>query len=136
MKKLNLYLSAFVIALLIVGFAPSANAQVVEDDWMYNVWKLDELPASLQHAETPAIAVAPNPTIGESLTVFYNRVTQASQIMVYNTVGSLIFTAQVGDDRDAHGTRQFNTANLAAGLYIVKLKSGLYESIEKVLIQR
>ncbi len=136
MKKLNLYLPAVVIAFLMIGFAPLANAQVVEDDWMYNVWDLDELPASLQDADKPEIAVAPNPTIGEYLTVFYNRVTEASEIMVYNTVGNLIFASQVGTDRDAYGSRQFNTANLAAGLYIVKLKSGLYESIEKVLIQR
>lgn len=136
MKKFNFTLSAFVFVLLMAGFAPAVNAQVIEDDWLYNEWDLDELPGKLENAETPAIAVAPNPSIGEYLTVFYNRVTEASEIMVYSTVGQLIYTARVGTDRDTYGSRQFSTANLAAGLYIIKLKSGLYESIEKVLIQR
>jgi hypothetical protein len=136
MKKINFHLTAFVFALLIAGFAPVVNAQVVEDDWMYNEWDLDELPSSLKSAETPEIAVAPNPSVGEYLTVFYNRVTEASEIMVYSTLGSLIYVAKVGDERDTFGSHQFSTANLATGLYIVKLKSGLYESIQKVLVQR
>lgn len=136
MKKLNVYLPVVVFFAMLIGFAPVVNAQIVEDEWLYNEWELDELPATLQDAETPEIAVAPNPSVGEYLTVFYNRVTEASDIMVYNTLGNLVFRTQVGSDRDIYGSHQFNTANLTAGLYIVKLKSGVYESIAKVLIQR
>lgn len=133
MKTVYIFILACFVAL------PAAFAQSTEGEPEFlftNYWpENQEMPSQLQEASQPAIVAAPNPSTGNVLKIWYNQLTQSSDLRVFDVAGRLQHITRVGSERETQGLYKLNVADFAPGVYIVKLTSGLHEVMTKVIIR-
>lgn len=113
-------------------------AQSTEDvDWVFSEYDdgTSALPDGLAEVTTPTVKVSPNPISNQVMQIWYNQVREVSEIAVYNTLGQLFHAFRVGGEKAEFGKKELATNTLAPGIYFVKLKSGAYESVEKIVIR-
>jgi len=77
-------------------------------------------PTAIKDVETPSFKLAP----GE---IAINSAEAGSQAKVFNAAGRQVLTAPVADD----GTVTLSTANLPAGVYIIKTNKSTFKIVKK-----
>lgn len=133
MKTVYLLIIACFVAL------PGAFAQSTEGEpeFLFTNYypENQEMPSQLQEAAQPAIVAAPNPSTGNLLKVWYNQISQSSDLRVFDVSGKLMHVAKVGSERESNGLYKLNVVDFAPGVYIIRLTSGLQEAMTKVVIR-
>lgn len=132
----RIFTAAFLFSLILMASVNVSMAQSVEDEeYMFTEYYLDELPKSLEQGTQPDIVAAPNPSTDNILKVWYNRISQASELSVYDAAGKLFHSATIGNSRDTKGLYQVPVSNLSPGMYLVTLRSGAHQVVKKVIIK-
>ncbi len=98
--------------------------------------EIENFPESLKNANGPSLAVYPNPNFQSILKVFYNKVGADAAVSISNMVGEVFANVQVGNPTTSSGSVEFNVANLSNGIYFVSLRSGIYSTVQRIVIQR
>ncbi len=148
MKKSYL-VAAFAIFVLLSMGVSKMNAQTVEGDPTTGLVFTpifeenkgtstavpNQMPMELRTATSPDLAVAPNPVVDELLTVWYNELVGTSRVEVLDLKGQVQAVAQVGSDRERNGQVTFPVQTMVPGVYFVRLTSGMYSSVVKILVR-
>ena len=95
---------------------------------------VDRMPGELLNAVKPAVAVAPNPSVDEVMMVWYNQIVGTSKVEVLNLRGQVQAVAMVGEDSKRAGRVQFDVSAYGSGVYFVRLTSGIYTSVKKIVV--
>lgn len=95
----------------------------------------ESFPDALKDSLLPKIMVSPNPVGADQVKIWYHQLKGTSLLHVYDNSGRLLQVREIKPDRQGKGVLTLNRSQLAPGLYIAKLKSGIYESVAKFLVQ-
>lgn len=137
MKNPKIHTLVISVFLAIFGISFPAQAQIIESEWNTTdeTETLKKFPKDLQDVLTPKILVSPNPTSDNQVSVWYNQLKEVSKIIIYDAAGKLYHTANVGSQKESKGVHRVPVSRFSSGVYIVKLKSGIYESVAKFVIR-
>jgi hypothetical protein len=140
MQKLYTIIAAalfFVLAFNVNGL----QAQSVEGepilDWVFTPYypENEEMPMNIRQATQPVMSVSLSPMSEEMLKVWYNALVGTSQLEIFDIKGQVLHTTTVGNDRQRAGMYQFNASTLAPGMYMIRMTSGAYEMVQKVILR-
>jgi len=95
----------------------------------------EEMPVDIRQATQPVMSVSPNPISDETLKVWYNALMGTSQLEVFDVKGQVLHTASIGNDRERAGMYQFDASSLMPGMYMIRMTSGAYELVQKVILR-
>ncbi|WNJ17724.1 T9SS type A sorting domain-containing protein [Pontibacter sp. G13] len=133
----------FTLSIIALGIFTSQSlfAQSTEDgpidDLLFtqHYYKWGSMPEELKVAVTPSIVTAPNPNTENVLKVWFAQLSEAAQLDIFDMNGRQVHAAEIGGSTQAEGIHVVQVASYTPGMYFVRMRTGLYEVIEKVIIK-
>ena len=71
----------------------------------------------------------------ESMRILYTQLVGPSEVSIIDLSGKVHMKAAVGINTETEGAYDVNTAGLSPGIYMIRLTSGIYHSISKIMIR-
>jgi hypothetical protein len=138
MKKSTLtFVSFFFFAAFFLSnnavLAQTGSGGKTEDGWIN--WYDDSDLADPDSELEPSFLATPNPSNGENLKVYFERLQGAASISLFDMSGRLHEEKTVGENHQSSGMTTFSLSSLSTGIYFVKMTNGLYESVQKIMIR-
>jgi len=90
--------------------------------------------AGAQQGFLPDLKVAIN-SPAESMRILYTQLVGPSEVSVIDLNGKVHMKTAVGFNTETEGAYDVNTAGLSPGIYMIRLTSGVYHSISKIMIR-
>ena len=91
---------------------------------------------SSEMANVLGLSAAPNPTTTSQATLYYTLPTTAPvTITVQNMLGQTVYTAAARLQAAGPQSQELNVANLAAGLYLIRLQAGDLRQTTRLVVQ-
>jgi len=121
----------------------TVSAQIVEGDptpdLLFTPYYPDtdkaDFPFELRNATQPTIVASPNPATAENLQVWYAQLQGQARLEVLDVKGQVHHMAAIGGDQARSGSYDLNVADFAPGMYLIRVTTGAYTLIEKVLLR-
>jgi hypothetical protein len=137
--KTFIYTSLILIGLAFVS-ANSLFAQntLNEGGWggQEMIFMDDESPEKTEMDDQLRLLAYPSPAQGDQIEIKYSNLVASSTLTVYDANGRPVYAEKVGSERDNTGVLSMSIQGLPSGFYIVKLVSGQFETMQKILVQR
>jgi hypothetical protein len=71
----------------------------------------------------------------ESMSILYTQLVGPSEVSIIDLGGKVHMKAAVGRNAETEGAFDVNTSGLSPGIYMIRLTSGIYQSISKIMIR-